>query len=126
LDSGEVLAVVESDTVNHVVTVERFSPDGDAASVDLRLAGYKQPSIATGPTGAWLLMVRSSDGYVVSRELSDSGWTEVDRVELGAAGGGNYSWPNALRRVDGRLRFVVRGPAGGSAQNSVLAFQRVV
>lgn len=35
-----------------------------------------------------------------------------------------HSYPNAVTQTDGRLRFVVRGPAASSTQSAVLAFQR--
>jgi hypothetical protein len=125
LDSGAVLTATETDTTNHVVTVQRFSGSGAPASPELRLTGYTQPTLATDGTNAWLVLVRKSDGYVVSRQLSAGAlWAPTDRVEIGAEGGGNYAWPNAVRQTDGRLRFVVRGPAGGTTRSSVLALQR--
>ena len=126
LSSGETLAVAESDTANHVVSVQRFSPAGVPSAVELQLAGYAQPTVATNGTSAWLVMVRLSDGLVVSRQLG-AGWSAADRVEVGPEGGGNHAWPNALRQTDGRLRLVVRGPSGSSANHSaVLAFQRLL
>jgi hypothetical protein len=126
LSSGEVLAAMESDTTIHTVTVERFSAGGNSVSLDLSLSGYAQPSIASDGSSAWLVMIRRSDGLVVSRSFSPvSGWDGTDRVEIGPEAGGNYAWPNLLRTTDGRLRFVVRGARGASQQNAVLAFQRV-
>jgi hypothetical protein len=72
-------------------------------------------------------MVRESDGYVVSRQfIPELGWTELDTVEIGAEGGGGHRDPNLLRRIDGRLRFVVRGPGGtaSTARAAVLSYQR--
>jgi hypothetical protein len=71
-------------------------------------------------------MIRKSDGYVVSRQRAAGLWLATDRVEIGAEGGGNHAWPNAVPRTDGRLRFVVRGPGNGTStsRSAVLAFQR--
>ena len=127
LDSGEVLAAVESDVTNHVVKVQRYSAAGIAAPIELTLEGYAQPSIASDGVNAWLVMIRQSDGYVVSRGFTPAtGWDAVDRVEIGAEGGGSYGNPNLLRRTDGRLRLIVRGPRppGSTAKSSVLAYQR--
>jgi hypothetical protein len=129
LDSGEILTATETDTTNHVVTVQRFSASGAPSSPELRLTGYAQPTLATDGINAWLILIRKSDGYVVSRQLTAGTlWDSSDRVEIGAEGGGNYAWPNAVRQTDGRLRFVVRGPAYGStgstSRSAVLAFQR--
>jgi hypothetical protein len=124
LDSGEILAATETNTTNHVVTVQRFSPSGAPAPPGLQLTGYAQPTLATDGLQAWLVMIRKSDGYVVSRQLTAGLWSPTDRVEIGAEGGGNYAFPNAVRRTDGRLRLVVRGPAGGTTRTAVLAFQR--
>jgi hypothetical protein len=126
LGSGEVLAPVEGNTTDHVVTVQRFSSDGTQATIELQLTGYSQPSIAGDGTDAWLVMVRESDGYVVSRKFTAaSGWDGTDRVEIGPEGGGNLSWPNLHREAGGRLRLLVRGPSGGSTRNAVLAYQRL-
>ena len=125
LTSGEVLAAVLTDSTKAIVAVQRFSADGSTATVDLQLTGYSQPTIASDGSRVWLVMIRASDGYVVSRSFTPgSGWTTEDRVEIGAEGGGNYSWPNLMREVDGRLRLIVRGPASSDVQTSVLAFQR--
>jgi len=125
LDSGEVLAATDTDSVNGIVKVQRFSATGAPREPELTLTGYRQPTLASDGTNAWLVLVRASDGYVVSRQLADgAGWSTDDRVEIGAAGGGNHAWPNALREADGRLRFIVRGPAGSSRKSAALAFQR--
>ena len=126
LSSGEVLAVVESDSATGAVSVQRFSALGDSVSPSQSFAGsYRHPSIATNGTMAWVVMVRKSDGYVVSREYEPAlGWTTSDRVEIGSEGGGNYAWPNAIHTDDDRLRFVVRGPKGSTYRASGLAFQR--
>ena len=125
LDSGDILAAVETDDTNHVLVVQRFSTAGVPNFPELMLTGYSQPTLATDGTSAWLVMIRQSDGYVVSRQFTPgSGWSTSDRVEIGAEGGGSYAYPNAVRRTDGRLRFVVRGPAGDSTKFAVLEFQR--
>jgi hypothetical protein len=124
LDSGVVLAATETDATNHVVTVQRFSSSGAPAPPELQLTGYRHPTLATDGVSAWLVMIRVSDGSVVSRQLTAGAWSTVDRVEIGADVGGNLAWPSAVRETDGRLRFVVRGPAGGTTRSAVLAFQR--
>jgi hypothetical protein len=125
VDSGEILAAVETDDTNHVLVVQRFSTAGVPDFPELTLTGYSQPTLATDGSNAWLVMIRQSDGYVVSRHFTPgSGWSTTDRVEIGAEGGGNYAYPNAVRRTDGRLRFVVRGPAGDTTKFAVLEFQR--
>jgi hypothetical protein len=127
LSSGEVLAAAETNFTTHVVRVARFSASGSTVTTDLILTGYTQPSLATDGTDAWLVMVRSSDGYVVSRQFSEgSGWSSSDLVEIGSEGGGNYEWPNLVRETDGRLRLIVRGPSGGSSRSAVLSYQRVL
>jgi hypothetical protein len=126
LSDGSILAAVESDVTKHVVKVQRFGPDGKLPVTQLALNGYLQPSIASDGTQAWLVMVRAGDGYVVSRSFNGTGWSGADRVEIGPEGGLNYSWPNAIRTTDGRLRLLVKGPAGGTTQNAVLAYQRTL
>ena len=124
LDTGETLAAVESDTANRVVTVQRFSANGLTATVDLQAAGYTKPSIASDGQAVTLLMIRASDGYVVSRTFRPGmGWSG-DRVEIGAAGGGKLVYPTTLRR-GGVLSFIVEGRDGRStSQTEVLAFSR--
>jgi hypothetical protein len=125
LFTGEILGAVESKTQNHTVTVQRFSANGSAVATELQLTGYAQPTMASDGANAWLVMVRVSDGYLVSRTLTAGvGWDSADRVEIGAEGGGGLTWPNVVRETDGRLRLLVRGPAGGTFQDAVLAYQR--
>lgn len=128
LSSGDVVAAVDTDTTNHVITVQRFSATGAPSAPELQLTGYAQPTLATDGSNVWLVSVRQSDGYLVSREfVAGSGWTAADRVEAGAEGGGNYQWPNALRDAQGKLRFITRGPVGPTAdQNAVLFLQRAL
>jgi hypothetical protein len=125
LASGDLAVTAESNTINHVVTVQTFDSAGKHPSIKLNVTGYAQPVLATDGTKLYLLMLRMSDGFVVSRESNGATWAAV-RVEIGAEGGGNYSWPNPVRQTDGRLRFVVRGPSGGVSQNAILAFQRIL
>ena len=125
LDSGAILAATESNTTSQIV-VQRFSASGQPATPELQLTGYAQPTLATDGANAWLVMIRRSDGFIVSRQLAAGLWSPTDRVEIGAEGGGNHAWPNAVPRTDGRLRFVVRGPGNGTSTSraAVLAFQR--
>jgi hypothetical protein len=128
LASGETLVAAETDTTSDVVTVQRFAPAGTSTSVALRLAGYAEPTIASDGAGAWLVMVRVSDGSVVSRRFDALlGWSAEDAVEMASEGGPAYSHPNAVRKTDGRLRFVVRGAAGVTGSRyAVRAYQRPV
>jgi hypothetical protein len=125
LGSGDVLAAVESDSTKHIVSVVRFPSKGKPQLL-LRLAGYAEPTLAAAGTRAWLIAVRTRDGSVISRRFgARPGWDRADRVEIGQEAGGHHAWPNALREADGRLRFVVRGPAGLTpVKSSVLAYQR--
>jgi len=123
LSSGQLALAAESDAQTHVVTVQMFDNAGLNPQTKLTATGYAQPTLATDGTNLYLVMIRKSDGFVVSRKFDGSVWRDR-RVEIGAEGGGNHSWPNLLRQTDGRLRFVVRGPSGGVNQTAVLAFQR--
>jgi glucose/arabinose dehydrogenase len=120
LSGGEVVAAAESDTTNHVVTVQRFTAAGTGVVTLLSATGYREPSVASDGTRVWLVMVRLSDGAIVSREQSAAGWTG-DRVELAGAAG--YAWPSVMRDASGRLRIIVRGPAVGTKYPTV-AYQR--
>jgi hypothetical protein len=123
--TGDTVAAVEGDVVNHIVSIQRFTAGGAARPAEALFAGYRDPTILTDGTRMWVVMVRVSDGFVVSRSFTPtSGWGASDTVEIGPEGGGNYAWPNAYRDTDDRLRLVVRGPAGSSAQSQVLYFQR--
>jgi hypothetical protein len=130
LSSGEIL-VAGSYPSTGVTKVIRFSANGSTVKQDLAITGYSQASIASDGVNAWLVAIRKSDGLVVSREYRPaSGWTTVDRVEIGPEGGGNYQWPNLVRSVDGRLRIITRGGPfypredGKKTQSTVLAYQR--
>ncbi|HEX5533596.1 MAG TPA: DNRLRE domain-containing protein, partial [Actinomycetales bacterium] len=123
--TSDVVAAVEDDVVNGVVSVQRFTAAGVARPAEATFTGYRDPTIVTDGARLWVVMVRASDGYVVSRRFTPTGgWAASDRVEIGAEGGGNYAWPNAYRDTDDRLRLVVRGPAGSAFQSQVLYFQR--
>lgn len=115
------------DGIESTVVVERFDPGADEPVETLRISGYAQPTLATDGERAWLIAIRETDGLVVSRQLlPGSGWTSKDTVEVDDRGGGNHAWPNALREVRGRLRFVVEGPSDAVGRSSVLAYQREV
>jgi hypothetical protein len=127
LATGEVLATARSSSTLHDVKVIRFSPTGNTATVDLQLTGYTSPSIASDGTNAWLVMVRDTDTFIVSRQFTPGpGWSTSDQVEVGAEGGGGYTWPNTLRETDGQLRFIFGGMnfPGSTTQRVVLAYQR--
>jgi hypothetical protein len=127
LSSGDVLVVARTTSTSHDVKVIRFNSSGSTASFDLSLTGYSNPTIASDGTNAWVVMVRDSDGYIVSRQFTPGpGWSTADQVEIGAEGGGGYVWPNLLRETDGRLRFVFGGPyfPGSTTHREVLAYQR--
>jgi hypothetical protein len=129
LASGEVLAAARTSSTVHNVKVIRFSGTGSTGTVDLELTGYLNPSIASDGANAWLVMVRDSDSFIVSRQFTPgSGWSTTDQVEVGDEGGGGYTWPNTLRETDGRLRFVFGGPhfPGSTTQRAVLSYQRSV
>jgi glucose/arabinose dehydrogenase len=125
LASGEVLATADLSLSAGTVVVQRWNALGSTVGTDLQLTGYTQPSLATDGTRAWLVMVRKSDGFVVSRQYEPStGWTAADRVEIGADGGGGYAWPNLVRDAGGHLRLTVRGTGSSTSRSAVLAFQR--
>jgi len=122
LDDGQILAAAESAAG---VIVQQFSASGAPGPVELTLTGCTTPTIATDGERAWLVVV--CDGRVVSRERApDFSWSVSDRLEIGPEGGGGYAFPNALRRVEDRLRLVVRGPDGApnGGRAAVLAYER--
>ena len=125
LGSGEVLVAIESDSATGRVLVQRFSTAGTAAAPELTVTGYSHPTIASDGSRAWVVMVRRSDGVIVSREYSPAtGWATTDRVEVGPEGGGFYEYPNVLREATSSLVFVVRGPKADDTHSSVLAYER--
>jgi len=124
LASGEVLATTVTNTTTNVLAVQRFDATGAAGPVELSVPGYRDGSLATDGTDAWLVAVRTSDGVVVSRTRVGGAWDLSARIEVGSEGGGGYGWPNLLRTVDGSIRLVVQGPAGSTKQRAVLSFAR--
>lgn len=124
LADGSTLVAMQPDGADASVRVLRFGPDLTPQPTELVLSGYVQPSIADVGASTVLVAVRASDGLVVSRQRTSSGWSTVDRVEVGPEGGGNHQWPNAVRSANGRLEFVVRGPGVSSTRTSVLAWAR--
>lgn len=123
LSNGDVVMAVEDKVVAGHVTVQRFKPGGGVTTF-LKMSGYSMPTIASNQRDVWIVMIRDSDGFVVSRHFSPlSGWGKI-RVEVGSGQGGHYQWPNALRTSAGRLRFVVRAGASGSSRSGVIAVDR--
>ena len=91
------------------VVVVRLSSSGDEARVVRRLRGHSQPALTGSRRRAWLFMVRSRDGALVSRSFRrGSGWSARDRVELPANRRG-LAWPNAARRARRGLHVLVQG-----------------
>jgi hypothetical protein len=127
LDSGETIAVVESDTADNVLTVQGWSSDGSSVATTHTLTGYREPTITTDGVRAWVIAVRVADGSVVSRRVAGPGIdTEMDIVELTSLQAPAASYPNALRHDDERIVFIVRGSSESSSRSSVLSLQRRV
>ncbi len=127
LDSGQILAVAETSTTSHTVKLQRFTSTGAVAGTEAQLTGYRHPTIASDGLNAWIVATTVDGTKVISRSLTDSGWgPEVVEMDSSDSSSGNYAYANAAREVDGRLRFIVRGPSGGPAQNGVLACQRPI
>jgi hypothetical protein len=126
LPSGAVLASVESDVINHVVEVVRFNAAGSRATTILETnAGYMDPSLAPTGDGALLAMVRHSDKALLTRRLRDSTWGK-DVVELTNEGGGDYAWPNLLKKVGSHVRMLIdagRCPTNNQ-HNAVISYSR--
>ncbi|MFP5219427.1 MAG: hypothetical protein ACLGIG_06775 [Actinomycetes bacterium] len=126
LPSGEVITAAETDVEEGVSVVHRFSPDGRQVEELLSEPGRRQPALAAGAAGVWLVSVRHGDGAAVSRHWSpESGWGE-DRVEVNPAETGPLRWPNPAREVDGRLRMVLTAPGDADDRSSVWYVQRPV
>jgi hypothetical protein len=125
LSSGEILAAAEVNRSTHTVKVVRFSNTGSSVTTPLSITGYQVPTIASDGTRAWVVMVRSSDRLVVSREFSGTAWTAGDRIEVNSAGGGDRAWPNLLREVKGRMVFIVQGN-GSTTSKKVWGITRSV
>jgi hypothetical protein len=123
LSSGHILATAETARKKDTTKVLLFSSTGSSVSTPLTINGYIEPTIATNGTRAWIVMVRTSDGFVVSREFNGSTWTSVDRVEIGSEGGGSHRWPNLLREVTNQMVFTVAGP-GTASSKKVWGYRR--
>ncbi len=126
LPSGAVLASVESDVINHVVEVVRFNAAGSQAATTLETnAGYMDPSLAPTGDGALLAMVRHSDKALLTRRLRGSTWGK-EVVELTNEGGGDYAWPNLLKKAGSHVRMLIdagRCPTNNQ-HNAVIAYSR--
>ncbi len=126
LPSGVVLASVESDVINHVVEVVRFNAAGSQASTTLETnPGYMDPSLAATGDGALLAMVRQSDKALLTRRLRGSTWGK-NVVELTNEGGGDYAWPNLLKKAGSHVRMLIdagRCPTNNQ-HNAVIAYSR--
>jgi hypothetical protein len=122
---GRLHVAFESDTTSHVTAVHPVGDDLVVQPARFTVADLAQPVLATTGDALLVVGVRWSDGLVVSRQFATS--LEPAVVEVGVAGGGNHAWPNVVRAAtDGRLRLVVRGPRGSTANSAttVLAFER--
>jgi hypothetical protein len=120
---GRVIVAV-GDSAGPVRLVS-FSATGRRARVVKRLAARSMPVITGGGRRAWVVMVRSGDGALLSRAfVSGSGWVKRDRVEAAAVDG--LSAPNAARGSGGRLRVLVQGDrcASNAKANEVLFAER--
>jgi hypothetical protein len=125
LDSGETIAVIESNTTEEVLTVQRWSADGVSVVTTHTLTGYREPTITSDGVRAWVIAVRVADGAIVSRRVAGAtAEPEDDDVELASHHAPAASYPNALRRIDERMVFVVRGLSESATRSSVLSFQR--
>jgi hypothetical protein len=130
LSNGDILAAAERNTNDRITKIVRFNANGTVASSSLETpAGYKDPSIASDGTTAWVAMVRLSDGAIVSRRFNGVAW-EADVVEVTSASqnGGDFASPNLVRTTDTHLRMLIDGKrCPSSAQrNAVIAYQRTL
>ena len=109
------------------VRLVSFSATGRGARVVRRLAGRSMPVITGGGRRAWVVVVRSGDGALVSRAfVSGSGWSKRDRIVAATQDG--LSAPNATRGSRGRLRVLVQGdrcPTSPKANEVLLADRRL-
>ena len=112
---GDILAAAASGSS---VRVHNLSGGGGTET----FSGYRQPTIASNGTRAWVFMLDSSDD-LVSYELSGGSWGN-ERAEI--EGQGELGWPNALRTVnDGKLRVLVDGAdCSERNRNPVLYYER--
>jgi hypothetical protein len=129
----EILVAFQSAPYNNdMVKVVRFSSTGGNATTSLSTSsGYMHPALAANGTNAWVVMVKigATGRSVVSRRLAGPNWEgEVTELSPSVADGGDYAWPNTVREVDGRLRFLVDGKRcpTSAKRNAVLAYQRAV
>ena len=124
---SDIVAIGETSTTNRTLRVQRISAFGAPAPYELTLSGYKSPTITTDGSAVTILMVRTSDGSIVSRTRAPgSPWPTVDTVEVPSASiGGAGVHPNAVRHTDGRLRLVFGAP-GASGRSSVFSFDRAL
>jgi hypothetical protein len=122
---GTTIVAVESDTDEHIVTVQRWKSPAHDAALQQTLEGYSEPTITTDGKNVWVIAVRVSDGDVISRQVFGRGWKSAsDLTEVDASQADSASHPNAMRRHRYRLRFIVRGHAFGTSRSGVLALQR--
>jgi hypothetical protein len=128
-DGGLLVAYQAAPYNEDIVRIARFSLKGNAATTLLTTpAGYVHPTLSSSRNAAWALMVKKgTDRSVVSRRFAGSQWSR-ERTELSpdVANGGDYAWPNAMRRTRRTLRFLVDGErcATTSQANAVLAVER--
>jgi len=83
------------------------------------------PSLAATGDGALLAMVRSSDKALLTRRLRGSTWGK-NVVELTSEGGGDYAWPNLLKKASSHVRMLIdagRCPTN-SQHNAVISYSR--
>jgi hypothetical protein len=129
---NDILATFQAAPFNDdIVKVVRFSNTGSSVSSSLVTPrGYVHPSIAGNASRAWVVMVaKGTTRTVVSRQFDGSSWgSDLTEISPSVTNGGDYAYPNALRDVDGVLRFVVDGKKcpTSSARNAVLAYERSV
>jgi hypothetical protein len=118
--------VIVSAGIGDGVRLTTFSASGNRVRATERVTGRRTPVVTGGGARrAWAVMVRASDGAIVSRRfVSGSGWSRRDRVEAG--GNDDMSVPNAARRASGRLRVLVQGDrcATNRKANEVLLLER--
>jgi hypothetical protein len=123
----KIAATVGDESGGGLVKVVMLGSSGDWARVVRVLQGRSQPVMTGGGRRAWILMLRRSDGHLVSRRFAaGSGWRSRDRIELRATPARSFSWPNTPRGARYRLRVLLQGqacPNKGKA-NGVLAYER--
>lgn len=124
---GDIVAVAETSTTNRTLRVQRISALGAPAPYELTLSGYKSPTITTDGSTVTIVMVRVSDGSLVSRTRAPGQpWPSTDTVEVaGASLGGAAVHPNAIRATGGRLRLVFGAP-GVNGRSTVYSFDRAL